>query len=238
MDTNYNNDQLERDIENAIRARGLKEQMQQWDEEEKRKSSKQWRWRKARRWLYSLSVVAAVALVLICIVPASTWRQAWKMGRYTLYQQYARYFHKPSATYKNSSEDILLMAQSDIAEIGERNSESHALGANDPIAEITGEMQNGNYALAHRMLEDVELDESEPRYEETQVDVEYLCALCELGLAMDNEEEVTEDDSSKYCIKRGKTAKQRRMAKRMLEEIAQSESRHAPQAAALVEEFK
>ena len=206
---------LEKDIENAIRARGLREQMQQWEAEARTprlvEQTTRSRWSRIRKYVYPIAIAAMLCGVIWKVVPASVWRDGYRMVQ----REYARRF-APKPTYQNSSEVLLALANPDISEIGSRNANSHALGHEDPIMEAVTAMQAGHYRTAQSILDDVQSTtaETNPRYQEIMDDVDYLFALCDLG--------------------RGRRIK----AYRQLKAIAQSDSRHAHQAAELIKHFK
>ena len=214
MDTDQKNKQLEQDIIRAIQARGLREQMQAWDEENRRKQTQQTirpLWPRIRKVVYPVAVAAMLVGAIITITPASTWHKGYQIVRH----EYSRWFN-PKPVYQNSSEYILAQASESIEEIGTRNQNSHALGHEDPIVEAVIELDAGHYRGAQRILNDVHesIHESNPRYREIIDDVNYLEALCELG------------------------RNHRKKAYRQLQSIADSDSRHASQAAELVALFQ
>lgn len=214
MDTDKRKDeQIEQDIIRAIRSRGLREQMQEWEQEAQNQSRKEkpkhrTLWRKI---VYPIAAVAILAGVVYAAVPAHTWRYCYRVAQ----QEYARYFHK-RATYQNSSEVLLALAEPSVEEIGNRNNDSHPLGADDPIYEAAVEIKAGHYRIAQSILDDVQTTTSEdnPRYQEIMDDIAYLSALCELGNG------------------------HRANAYRQLQVIAQSHNRHSKQAAELLKHFK
>lgn len=216
MDTEYNNKKLEQDVIRALQARGLREQMQQWEEEkrlqqEKAKSSIRPLWARWRKIVYPIMVAAMLCGVIYAVVPASTWHYTYRMVQ----REYARTFHT-EPVYQNSSEVLLALAANSIEDIGNRNQNSYALGHDDPMMEVVTEMNAGHYRSAQGILDDIQstTDESNPRYNEIMDDVDYLYALCELG--------------------RGHRVK----AYRQLAVISNSDSRHAMQAANLLKHFK
>ena len=206
---------LKRDIENAIRARGLREQMQQWEAEAQGlrlvKPKARPLWSRIRKVVYPIAIAAMFCGVIWTVVPASTWRDGYRMAQ----REYARRF-APKPTYQNSSEVLLALAKPDVSEIGSRNADRHALGHEDPIMEAVTAMQSGHYRAAQSILDDVQsaTAETDARYQEIMDDVDYLYAICDLG--------------------RGRRTK----AYRQLQTIAKSDSRHARQAAELVKHFK
>ncbi len=214
METNQKNNQVEQDIIRAIQARGLREQMQAWDEENRRKqasSTNRSLWPRIRKVVYPIAIAAMLVGVIIAVIPASTWHQGYRMAM----RQYAHWF-KPKPVYQNTSTYILAQASSSIEEIGTRNQTSHALGHEDPFTEAVVEMKAGHYKAAQRILNDIQesIPEAHPRYQEIVDDVEYLDALCELGQG------------------------HRKKAYRQLKSIAKSDSRHASQATELLTLFR
>lgn len=216
MDTKFDNERLEKDIIRAFQARGLREQMQQWEEEKRLQQQKlepavRPLWHRLRKVVYPIAVAAMLCGVIYAVVPASTWHYAYRMAQ----REYARFFHQ-EPVYQNSSEVLLALASNGIEEIGNRNRNSHILGHDDPMFEVVTEMNVGHYRSAQSILDDIQsaTDESNPRYDEIMDDVDYLYALCELG--------------------RG----QRQKAYRQLTVISVSHSRHARQATELLKHFK
>ena len=211
MDTKINEEQLEQDIINAIRARGLREQMQQWESEAKPQQTIRPLWPRVMKILSPIAVAAVLIGIIVTVVPTSTWYYGYRQ----IQREFARFFHqKPQ--YQNSSEVLLALAEPSISEVGERSNSSHALGHDDPVYEAVMEMNAGHYRAAQSILDDVQCttSESNPRYDEIMDDVDYLYALCELG--------------------RGSRTK----AYRQLKAISTSDSRHARQAAELIKHFK
>lgn len=222
---NIDNRQLERDIENAFHARGLKEAMQQWDIEakgERREAKKQkiTLWQKNRRTIYSLSAIAAVAAILIVVIPVGTWRSTYHQFARWGYQQYAHYFLQPqqkqTITYKYAVEELMAMAEPSIKDIADNYYEQEILGHENPMHEATWQILTGNYAIAQSILEDAKesLNTNEVYYQETIDDIAYLDALCHLGL------------------------NHRTKAIKLLNSIANSNSQHGKKAAWLVDEIK
>lgn len=211
MDIKINDEQLEQDIIRAIRARGLREQMQQWESEAKPKQTIRPLWSRVMKILTPMAVAAILIGVIVTVVPTSTWRYGYRQ----IQREYARLFH-PKPQYQNSSEVLLALAKPSISEVGKRSSSSYALGHDDLVFEAVMEMNSGHYRTAQSILDDVlsETSESNPRYAEIMDDVDYLYALCDLG--------------------RGR----RTNAYRQLKAISISDSRHAHQAAELIKHFK
>ena len=202
-------DNLERDLENAIRARGLRESMQQWEAEKTQKKQ-----RIIPLWGKVLSRVAVAAVllgVIVTVVPPKT----LNYGKRWVYQQYAHYFkHQPQ--YQNSSEVLLALASPSIDQIESRAQSSHALGTEDPLWEAIRLMNEGDYRSAQTMMDAAAslLDESSAHYQTTIEDIEYLHALCDLG--------------------RGRRAQ----AKRQLQSIAAHSGIHQHDATELLKHFK
>lgn len=233
------NKQLERDIENAIRARGLKEQMQQWEAERKQQiehprisaaasmpsredimsTQKPSRWPKLRRTIYTLSAVAVLAGIVVMVVPMSVWKSSYRQASRWAYRQYAHYFlpsQPKKVVYENSTETLMAMAAPSVNQIVSDRYELEILGHEDLIQDAAWQIQKANYAVAEQILEDAReaLSTDDAHYRETMDDIEYLEALCFLG----------QDRRSK--------------AKKMLTAIAESDSRHRETAAQLAEEIK
>ena len=206
---------LEKDIENAIRARGLREQMQQWEIEAREpklvKPMVRPLWPRIRKVVYPIAIAAMLCGVIWTVVPASTWRDGYRMVQ----REYARRF-APKPAYQNSSEVLLALVKPDINEISSRNADCQALGHENPIMEAVAAIDAGHYRVAQSILDDVQsvTAETNPRYQEIMDDVDYLYAICDLG----------RDHRTK--------------AYRQLQTIAQSDSRHARQAAELIKHFK
>lgn len=215
MDTSQNEKQLEQDVIRAIQARGLREQMQAWDEENRRKQASPTirpLWSRMRKVVYPVAVAAALIGVIITVIPVSTWHQGYRMAQ----REYARWFGPKPVVYQHSPADILAQASPGIEEIGARNQHSHASGNEDPIMEAVMVMNDGHYKVAQRILNDVQesVPESSPRYQEILDDVAYLEALCELGQG------------------------HRKKSYRQLQAIANSDSPHASQASELLPLFR
>ena len=225
---NIDDKELERDIENAIRARGLKEQMQQWDieakgerrEGEEASEPKITSWLKIRRMVYAVSAVAAVVAILVIIVPASTWQTTYRQLTRWGYEQYAHYFLKPqqkqSVVYQHTIEELMAMTEPSIKDIADNYYEQEILGHENLLHEATWQILIGNYAVAQSILEDVKetLNSNDKYYQNTMEDIAYLDALCYLG------------------------QNHRTKAMKLLNNIAKSNSRHSQRATWLVEEIK
>ena len=229
------NKQLERDIENAIRARGLKEQMQQWDAERELtdypciptaaltssaedSKPRQSRWPKLRRTIYTLSAVAVVVGVLLIAVPTSVWQSTYRQAS-RAYRQYALYFapsQPKQPTYEHTIDDLMAMATPSVNQIVADRYELEILGHEDLIQDAAWQIQKANYAVAEEILADARdlLSTTDAHYQQTMDDIEYLEALCHLG------------------------QNRRTKAKKLLIAIAQSDSRHRETAARLAEEIK
>lgn len=228
------NKQLERDIENAIRARGLKEQMQQWDAERKqttnhpripatsmptREEHKPSKWHTLRRTLYSLSAVAVLIGILVMAVPTSVWKSTYRQASRWAYQQYAHYFlpsQPKQPTYEHTIDELMAIAEPTVNQIVEGRYELEILGHEDLIQDASWQMRKGNYAVAEQILADAReaLSTDDAHYQETMDDIEYLEALCQLG------------------------QNHRTEAKKLLIAIAKSDSRHREAADQLAEEIK
>lgn len=233
------NKQLERDIENAIRARGLKEQMQQWEAECKQQTDhpriptaasvpssedskpmqKQSLWPKLRRTIYTLSAVAVLAGIVVMAVPMSVWKSSYRQASRWAYQQYAHYFlpsQPKKVVYENPTETLMAMATPTVNQIVADRYELEILGHEDLIQDAAWQIQKANYAVAEQILADAReaLSTDDAHYRETMDDIEYLEALCFLG------------------------QNRRSKAKKILTAIAESDSRHREAAAQLAEEIK
>ena len=225
---NIDDKELERNIENAFRARGLKEAMHQWDIEAKgeRRGSEEvsepeiTSWKKIRRKVYAVSAVAAVAAILVIIVPASTWQTTYRQLTRWGYKQYVHYFLKPqqkqSVVYQHTIEELMAMAEPSIKDIADNYYEQEILGHENPMHEATWQILIGNYAIAQSILEDAKetLNTNDKYYQNTMEDIAYLDALCHLG------------------------QNHRTKAIKLLNNIAKSNSRHNQRATWLVEEIK
>ena len=222
------NKQLARDIENAIRARGLKEAMRQWDIDAKGErrgceeaiEPKITSWQKIRRRVYAVSAVAAVVAILVIIVPASTWQTTYRQLTRWGYEQYAHYFLKPqlkqSVVYQHTIEELMAMAEPSIKDIANNYYEQDILGHENPMHEAVWQILMGNYTVAQSILEDVKQnsDLSNAKYQTIMDDIAYLNALCDLG------------------------QNRRTKAKKALRTIANSSSKHSEIASALAKEIK
>ena len=216
---------LERDIENAIRARGLMQQMQQWDKEAKgerrevkgdeAREQKITPWRKIRRTIYSLSAVAAVAAILIVAIPASTYRQVARWG----YRQYAQYFlnqQPKQPVYEHTITELMAMSEPSVKNIADSYYELEILGHENPMNEAFWLIIKGNYDMAQILLSDAKEIYNDPQYFDQSIlyDIEYLEAICYLG------------------------QNQRKKALNRLTAIANSDSPHKDLAATLAAEMK
>ena len=228
------NKQLERDIENAIRARGLKEQMQQWDAERKqttnhpsipatsmptREEHKPSKWHTLRRTLYSLSAVAVLIGILVMAVPTSVWKSTYRQVSRWAYQQYAHYFlpsQPKQPTYEHTIDELMAMAEPTVNQIVEGRYELEILGHEDLIQDASWQIRKGNYAVAEQILADARaaLSTEDPHYQDAKDDIDYLEALCYLG------------------------QNHRTKAQKLLTAIAESNSRHREAAAQLAEKVK
>ena len=233
------NKQLEREIENAIRARGLKEQMQQWEAERKQQTDypriptaasmpsredikstqKLSRWPKLRRTIYTLSAVAVLAGIVVMAVPTSVWKSSYRQASRWAYRQYAHYFlpsQPKKVVYENSTETLMAMATPSVNQIVSDRYELEILGHEDLIQDAAWQIQKANYGVAEQILADARdaLSTDDAHYQETKDDIEYLEALCHLG------------------------QNRRTKAKKLLIDIAESDSRHREAAAQLAEEIK
>lgn len=227
---NIDNKQLEREIENAIRARGLKEQMLQWDKEAKgerrevkgNEASEQkiTPWRKIRRTIYSLSAVAAVAAILIVAVPTSTWHSTYHQLARWGYSQYAHFFLKQQPkqpmVYEHTITELMAMAEPSVKNIADSYYELEILGHENPMNEAFWLIIKGNYDMAQLLLSDVKEICNEPQQFNQSIlyDIEYLEAICYLG------------------------QNQRKKALNRLTAIANSDSPHKDLAATLAAEMK
>ena len=225
------NKQLERDIENAIRARGLKEQMKQWDAMRQKKDdypsiptaeakeTTRSKGLKIRRTIYSLSAVALLAGVLVMAVPASTWRIGYIQVTRWAYKQYAYYFLPQKTTvptYENTIDELMAMATPSVKQVEDSYYEREILGHENLMHEAIWLIIRGDYAVAQDILKEVRQSISSETvdYQTVMEDVEYLNALCYLG------------------------QNERAKAKKLLMAIAESESRHRDQALELAKEIK
>ncbi len=225
---NIDDKELERNIENAFRARGLKEAMRQWDIDakgerrggEEASEPKITSWQKIRRRVYAVSAVAAVAAILVIIVPVSTWQTTYQQLTRWGYQQYAHYFLKPqqkqSVVYQHTIEELMAMVEPSIKDIANNYYEQEILGHENPMHEATWQILIGNYAIAQSILEDAKetLNTNDKYHQNTMEDIAYLNALCHLG------------------------QNHRTKAMKLLNNIAKSNSRHSQRAKWLVEEIK
>ena len=231
------NKQLERDIENAVRARGLREQMQQWEDDlhripkpgvepaaaatpmDQKPQSKSSAWPKLRRTIYTLSAVAVLAGIVIMAVPTAVWKSSYRQASRWAYRQYAHYFlpsQPKNVVYENSTETLVAMANPSVNQIVADRYELEILGHEDLIQDAAWQIQKANYAVAEQILADARdaLSTDDAHYQETMDDIEYLEALCHLG------------------------QNRRTKAKKLLTAIADSNSRHREAAAQLAAEIK
>lgn len=223
--------QLERDIQNAIRARGLKEQMQLWEAERKQSQQSEQEtdqkqeirslWPKVRTWVYTMSVAAALIGVVAIAVPVSMWnsacRQAYRWG----HQQYAKWFAPASSVapaapvYTYTIDQLMAEASPSINRIEAENEQRAILGHENQILDALWKVKKGDYDVAALMLNDArqELNSSDADYRVELDDIQYLEALCYLG----------QDNRTK--------------AYQLLLGIANSSSKHKAAAAQLVEKI-
>ena len=222
---NMDDKELERDIENAFRARGLKEAMHQWEAERKQTADhpriptqeevKPSKWRSLRRTIYSLSAVAVLVGILVMAVPVSTWRTGYRQASRWAYKQYAHYF-LPKATapaYEHTVDELMAMAKPSVQQIECSYYEQEILGRENPMHEATWLILKGDYIVALSMLDEIRqnLTEDNAHYQTTKEDIEYLSALCYLG------------------------QNRRTKAKKILLTIAESNSHHCKAASELVQ---
>ena len=231
--------QLERDIENSIRARGLKEQMQRWEAERKQQTDypripaaasmpsredfkstqKPSRWPKLRRTIYTLSAVAVLAGIVVMAVPMSVWKSSYRQASRWAYQQYAHYLlpsQPKKVVYENSTETLMAMATPHVNQIVADRYELEILGHEDLIQDAAWQIQKANYGVAEQILADARdaLSTNDTYYQVSLDDIEFLEALCHLG------------------------QNRRTKAKKLLIAIAESDSRHREAAAQLAEEIE
>lgn len=239
MVMDIDNKQLERDIENAIRARGLKEQMQRWEAERKQQTDypripaaasmpsredfkstqKPSRWPKLRRTIYTLSAVAVLAGIVVMAVPMSVWKSSYRQASRWAYQQYAHYLlpsQPKKVVYENSTETLMAMATPHVNQIVADRYELEILGHEDLIQDAAWQIQKANYGVAEQILADARdaLSTNDTYYQVSLDDIEFLEALCHLG------------------------QNRRTKAKKLLIDIAESDSRHREAAAQLAEEIE
>ena len=222
---NIDDKELERNIENAFRARGLKEAMHQWEAERKQTADhpriptqdecKPSKWRSLRRTIYSLSAVAVLVGILVMAVPVSTWRTGYRQASRWAYKQYAHYF-LPKATapaYEHTVDELMAMAKPSVQQIECSYYEQEILGRENPMHEATWLILKGDYVVALSMLDEIRqnLTEDNAHYQTTKEDIEYLSALCYLG------------------------QNRRTKAKKILLTIAESNSHHCEAASELVQ---
>ena len=236
------NKQLERDIENAIRARGLKAQMKQWEADlhripkpsegvegaalpaaatpmDQKPQSKSSAWPKLRRTIYTLSAVAVLVGIVIMAVPTAVWKSTYRQASSWASRQYAHYFlpsQPKKVVYENSTETLMAMATPSVNQIVSNRYELEILGHEDLIQDAAWQIQKANYAVAEQILADARdaLTADDAHYQESIDDIEYLEALCYLG------------------------QNRRTKAKKLLTAIADSNSRHREAAAQLAEDIK
>lgn len=228
---NIDDKELERNIENAFRARGLKEAMQQWEAGRKQnadhphipstvsmpthKETNQSKLRNLRRTIYSLSAVAVLVGILVMVVPASTWRIGYRQASRWAYKQYAHYFLPKAAApaYEHTIDELMAMAKPSVQQIECSYYEQEILGRENPMHEATWLILKGDYIVALSMLDEIRqnLTEDNVHYQTTKEDIEYLSAISYLG------------------------QNRRTKAKKMLLTIAESNSHHRAAASELVQ---
>jgi hypothetical protein len=221
MAMDIDNKQLERDIENALRARGLKLQIQEWEAERKQRAiPKLDVWSKIRRTVYAVSVAAITIGIVVTVIPKSSWQSTYKQAYAWCQQQYAQYFQKqePQApiTHQYSTETLMAMALHSVQEISDSYYEQDILGHENLVHEAVWQIIEANYNIAEAMLENAQqlLDESDANYKKMQEEIDYLIAICYLGQGLRSE------------------------AKEALQDIAQSDSEYRIEASTLVEKIK
>lgn len=226
-----NNDRLEQDINNAFRARGLREAMQTWDEEARRKQEQEQKpkqeqeqkqepkqhivpLRTARRLFTALAVAAVLCGLIVTAVPVSTWRTGYRFA----VREIARLSGRDTRTqhYANTDEVLLALASPAVDEIAERAQNATALGAGSLLAEAAEEMRQGHYRIARALLDDAasSLDADDSSDALFADDIDYMAAVCELGLG------------------------HRARAKRLLSAIAAAPGPYSARAAELLKHFK
>ncbi len=188
---------LEQDIVNALRGRGLKEAMQQWDAEEKqrireKKIRRNYRIKIAITSLLSPIAAAAILASVIFLGP-QTWRyQIYKQG-----EVIARYFFQSSKAKKNTAKPLdeaarevfYAKAAPSVQEIGKSHIESAQNGRNSLLIEAVVEMGKGHYNIAlhnlNRALEETEdlatdtaTESRRFNYQRITNDIRYLEGIC------------------------------------------------------------
>ncbi len=162
MDNKNENDITEREIENAFRARGLKEAMQQWEVENRLKQRSNLK--RLIRWSIA---AAAVVLLTLMIYPQRNTIYRWA------YKQYVQYVIKKRSTPAVSTERYYALTDKALNNINDNYSVS-SMGANDQIIEAVTEIQNGDYTNAFFILGEID-SEDNPALE---ADVVLLKAIC------------------------------------------------------------
>lgn len=175
---------LEQDIVNALRGRGLKEVMQQWDAEEKqrereRKIRRQYRIKIAITSLLSPIAAAAVFAGVIFLGPRTWRREIYRQGNEIV----RRYFSPPKSPKGTaqpfdevSRERFYATAMPSVRGIRERYFEDSHSGHNSLVFEATAEMGNGRYDVALRILSDAAEEVS--NHPMMADDIQYLEAIC------------------------------------------------------------
>lgn len=178
-------DILEREIINAIRARGLKEAMQRWEEEDKlaqQKKSK--RWKKTVIALLTPVAIAAMLAGVVFLTPASWQRYAYRQAREYAYRIFPnRPAQRPANTTFNP-EEWYALAEPSLVSVATRYPEYTPGGSNSLVYEAVEDMRLRNFHIALSTLQyaEEELSEDDPHYQTISEDIDYLSALCEYML--------------------------------------------------------
>ena len=183
---------LEQEIENAIRARGLKEAMQQWEKENKlnnaapastEESTPEYNHPKSRirpiwRVFMSFGAAAAVLVLVFFTLPQSFKRDTYRWA----YREYAKYFKHttPRPKTDNAPPDTFYALAAPAVEELENKYESIApAGADTRMHEAVADVQYGRYVSALTII----LELKENITIENEDDLLFLEAVCEASLS-------------------------------------------------------
>ena len=214
-----NNDSLERDIVNAIRARGLKESMEQWEQAALGENTQENTQEpsqpeviklppKRAKYIWStMGIAASLLLVVTLTIPQSTWQQVYHYGQ----RQYAKYIlHRGSTPKVSTMPDgqFFALAEPVVNDMETRYQNLAPAGVNSLMFEAIVEMQGSQYDSALLTLQD--LDDNTISSD----DIQLLEAICHAHLG------------------------HRRDAKKLLNNLIESESKHAELARQLISQYK
>jgi len=157
MTTNNEDARLEQDIERAIKARGLMEQMAQWDQEMEEQTIRPL-WGKVVRYIaYPLAAAAMLAGVLFMPITTNTTKEYRGLA-----MSAGPEYHELYLTAGNGSADLIYRATSEMS---------------------AGEFASAYKTLcdAESALNEEFTDHTDVQYTETMQDIRHLKSLCDLS---------------------------------------------------------